>query len=76
VAEVIAELRNVEVAVWPDDLADRGSSLEAGWRSGVIAGIATDPTIFAVAIAAGSVHEDQVRDLTCVEPQCAKLCGC
>jgi transaldolase len=66
-ANAIAELRNVGTAVWLDDLSRSrivSGSLSEMVERGDIAGITTNPTIFAKAIGAGSGYEDQVRDLT------------
>jgi transaldolase len=66
-ADAIAELRNVGTAVWLDDLSRSrivSGSLSEMVERGDIAGITTNPTIFAKAIGAGSGYEDQVRDLT------------
>jgi transaldolase len=66
-ANAIAELREVGTAVWLDDLSRSrilSGSLAEMVDRGDIAGITTNPTIFAKAIGAGSGYEDQVRDLT------------
>jgi transaldolase len=61
----LADLAAAGVAVWLDDLSRarlRSGSLAELARRGV-AGVTTNPTIFAKALASGSGYEEQVRDL-------------
>ena len=65
-AQALQELAAAGVAVWLDDLSRpriQSGSLARLVEYGDIVGIATNPTIFAKAIGAGSGYEEQLRDL-------------
>ena len=68
--DALAELTELGVAVWLDDLSRerlRSGTLAELVRDRHVVGVTTNPTIFDKAITAGDTYDGQLRDLACRE---------
>ena len=66
-AEALAELSAAGVSIWLDDLSRlrlSSGSLARLVRDSHVAGVTSNPTIFAKAIAGSAVYDDQLHDLS------------